>query len=291
MTQSIKLSDGRQLTYDIYGDPEGVPVIFSHGFSDSHVIRHPDDSLTASLGVRWIAADQPGVGGSTQMRGRKMVDWGTDMEQLADQLGLEAFNVAGHSGGAPHALSMAHRMPDRVRKVVLASPVAPFEEKGVASMLVMKDLKTIVKIRYLPFLIRWAMKAVAKKINKNIPSYVESIVEEQPNEAKTILRTPEQQALFEENLYLGYLQNEEGIYEMTLALWDWGFALHDIRQPVDIFYGNEDGIISPEMPRYLSHQLPSARVHEWDGANHYSFVDKDHWIEFVTAARDLRLDR
>lgn len=100
MTETMRLSDGRALTYDIFGDPEGTPVIFSHGFSDSHLIRHPDDSLTASLGVRWIAADQPGVGGSTPMKGRKMVDWGPDMEQLADHLGLEAFNVAGHSGAA-----------------------------------------------------------------------------------------------------------------------------------------------------------------------------------------------
>ena len=284
MTQTIKLSDGRQLTYDIYGNAEGVPVIFSHGFSDSHLIRHPDDLLTASLGVRWIAADQPGVGGSIPMKGRKMVDWGNDMEQLADHLGLETFNVAGHSGGGPHALSIAHHLPERVRKVVLASPVAPFDEKGVTSMLVMKDLKTVVKIRYLHFLIRWAMKAVAKKINKNIPSYVESIVDELPNEAETILRTPEQQALFEENLRQGYAQNEEGVYEMTLALWDWGFEPRDIRQPVDIFYGNKDGIISPQMSLYLSRQLPLARAHEWDGANHYSFIDKDCWIDFVTAS-------
>ena len=59
----MTLSDGRTLAFDSYGAPDGTPVIFSHGFSDSHVLRHPDDGLTASLGVRWIAADQPGVGG------------------------------------------------------------------------------------------------------------------------------------------------------------------------------------------------------------------------------------
>jgi pimeloyl-ACP methyl ester carboxylesterase len=274
MTKAVTLSDGRKLTYDIYGDPEGTPVIFSHGFSDSHVIRHPDDSLTASLGVRWIAADQPGVGGSTPMKGRKMVDWGTDMEQLADHLGLDAFNVAadqpgaGHSGGGPHALSIAYHLPDRVSKVVLASPVAPFDDNGVTSMLVLKDLKAIVKIRHLHHLIRWLMKFDAKKINKNIPSYVESIVDELPNEAKTILRNPEQEALFEENFRLGYVQNEEGVYEMTLALWNWGFEPRDIRQPVEFFYGNEVGIISPRLPLYLSEQLPSATAQEWDGANH-----------------------
>lgn len=154
MTETITLKDSRTLAFDSYGDPDGTPVIFSHGFSDSHVIRNPDDSLTASLGARWISADQPGVGGSSPKRGRKMVDWGSDMEELADHLGLQRFNVAGHSGGGPHALAIAFHMPDRVSKVTLASPVAPFDEPGVTDMLVMKDLKTIVRLRHLPPLIR-----------------------------------------------------------------------------------------------------------------------------------------
>ena len=97
--QDLKLSDGRDLAYDEYGDPDGTPVIFNHGLSDSALIRNPDDALTASLGVRVIAADQPGVGGSSPQKGRKMVDWGKDMEELADALGLGQFAVAGHSGG------------------------------------------------------------------------------------------------------------------------------------------------------------------------------------------------
>jgi len=141
LTKHITLRDGRTLAFDTYGDPNGTPVIFSHGFSDSHVIRHPDDSVTASLGVRWIAADEPGVGGSSPKKGRKMVDWGADMEELADHMGLDTFNVAGHSGGGPHALAVAFHMPERVRKVALASPVAPFDEPGVTKMLVLKDLK------------------------------------------------------------------------------------------------------------------------------------------------------
>ena len=35
----LKLADGRELTYDEYGDPDGAPVIFSHGLSDSRLIR------------------------------------------------------------------------------------------------------------------------------------------------------------------------------------------------------------------------------------------------------------
>ncbi len=34
MSQTLTLADGRELAYDVFGDPQGVPVIFSHGFSD-----------------------------------------------------------------------------------------------------------------------------------------------------------------------------------------------------------------------------------------------------------------
>ncbi|WP_367646723.1 alpha/beta fold hydrolase [Ruegeria arenilitoris] len=262
-------------------------MIFSHGFCDSHVIRHPDDSLTASLGVRWIAADEPGIGGSSPKKGRKMVDWGADMEDLADHLGLDTFNVAGHSGGGPHALAVAFHMPERVRKVALASPVAPFDKPGVAKMLVLKDLKTIAKLRHLTFLIRWLERTGAKKALKDIPSYVESLVDQMPNEAKTMLRNPEQQAVFEENFRLGYLQHEEGAFEMTMALWDWGFSPSDIQQPVEIFYGTADDIFSPEMPRYLCSELPNCTAHEWPDAGHFGFVDRERWIEFVGAVASL----
>ena len=63
---TMKLADGRTLAYDDYGDPQGKPVVFTHGFGDSMLIRNPDNALTASLGVRVIAPDQPGIGGSSR---------------------------------------------------------------------------------------------------------------------------------------------------------------------------------------------------------------------------------
>lgn len=281
--RTLTLADGRDLTYDVYGDPDGLPVVFSHGLADSCLIRNPDPALTASLGVRIIAADQPGVGGSTPDKGRRMVDWGLDMEQLADELGLQSFAVAGHSGGGPHALAVAVHMPERVTHGVLASPVGPFDEDGFAKMLVMRDLKLVVLLRHFHHVIRWAYASDVKKAQKDMGSYVDVLAEGDPSDADTFLSDPAQKEMFEANFARGIVQDEEGLYEMTMALWHWGFELEDVTAPFDVFYGDADDIISPEMPARVAERLPNGTAHVWPGAGHYGFVDRDRWTQFLGA--------
>lgn len=287
----LTLRDGRVLTYDEYGDPDGTPVIFCHGFGDSRLIRNPDDELTASLGLRIVAADQPGVGGSSPHPGRTMADWGPDMEQLADQVGIERFAVAGHSGGGPHALAIAHHCPDRVTRGVLASPVGPFDQDGFAKMLVMSDLKLVVKLRHFHHVIRWAYRSDIKKAQKDIGTYVETLAGEDQSDAHTLLADPAQRAMFEAGFTAGILQNEEGLYEMTMALWNWGFDLEDVAQPFDVFYGDCDQIISAQMPAHVADRLPDATSHVWPGAGHYGFIDRDRWTEFWAPLTGQHVDR
>jgi pimeloyl-ACP methyl ester carboxylesterase len=279
----LVLSDGRDLAYDVYGDPDGLPVIFNHGLSDSRLIRNPDEALTASLGVRVIAADQPGVGGSSPQEGRKMVDWGKDMEELANSLELDRFAVAGHSGGAPHALAIPYRMPDRVTKIALASPVSPLEEKGMSKLMINKDLKTMAKLHYLHHLIKWGSDWAAGKAERDIPSFVEATAEDDPSDAPTFLNDPDQRAMFEASFTAGMAQGGEGMYEMIMALWNWGFEPEAIDHPVELFYGDADDILDPKMPLHLASRLPDCTTHVWNGAGHYGFVDRQRWSEFFSA--------
>lgn len=282
----LTLSDGRFLSYETYGDPDGLPVIFSHGFADSRLLRNPDDQLTASLGVHLAIADQPGVGRSSPQPGRKMADWGPDMEQLADHLSFDQFTVAGHSGGGPHALAIAHHLPERVTRGILASPVGPLDQDGFAKMFVMRDLKLVVKLRHFHNLIRWAYRADAKKAQKDIGSFVEALADDDASDAPTFFANPEQREMFEANFTAGIVQDEEGLYEMTMALWDWGFELEDVHQPFDVYYGDADDIISPRMPQHVAERLPKAQAHVWPGAGHYGFIDRERWTQFWSTLKN-----
>lgn len=57
---TIRLRDGRQLAYEIWGDPDGTPVVFHHGTGDSRLARHPNETLTRDAGIRLVTVDRPG---------------------------------------------------------------------------------------------------------------------------------------------------------------------------------------------------------------------------------------
>ena len=91
----VEVAGGRQVAYEVGGAPDGIPVFLQHGTGDSRLCKHPSNELTASIGVRLITADRPGVGGSTPRKGRSLLDWVPDVEAVADALQLESFVVAG----------------------------------------------------------------------------------------------------------------------------------------------------------------------------------------------------
>jgi len=75
-----------------------------------------------------ITVDRPGYGRSDPAPGRQILDWPADVEELAAALGVEEFDVAGHSSGGPYALACAYSFPGRVKRVALISCIAPYAE-------------------------------------------------------------------------------------------------------------------------------------------------------------------
>ena len=123
----IALGDGRRIAYCEWGDRGGWPILLCHGAPGSRVFG-PDSTTTAEAGVRLITVDRPGYGRSDPRPGRQIRDWPADVEELAAALGIDEFDVAGHSSGGPYALACAAAFPGRVKRVALVSCIAPYGE-------------------------------------------------------------------------------------------------------------------------------------------------------------------
>jgi len=73
-----------------------------------------------------VSFGRAAYGGSTRHVGRDVASVGIDAEHVVDALGIERFAVMGASGGGPHALACAARMPGRVAAGATFASPAPF---------------------------------------------------------------------------------------------------------------------------------------------------------------------
>lgn len=119
LKQTVVLPNGLRLAYVEMGDPDGVPILLLHGFTDSA----RSWSLTApylATGFRVIAPDLRGHGHSDQPEGCYTIpEMANDVRFLIEALDLAPTHVVGHSLGGRLAQAIAERWPHLVRKIVL----------------------------------------------------------------------------------------------------------------------------------------------------------------------------
>src|SRR6202163_288219 len=121
----LALGGGGHLAFSEYGDANGMPVFFCHGWPSSRTMAELTDAAARDLGVRIISPDRPGISGSAFQANRKLVDWPPILKELVDDLGIGDFWMLAISGGAPYAYVTAWEMPQRVRAIAIVSGAAP----------------------------------------------------------------------------------------------------------------------------------------------------------------------
>lgn len=123
--RTVEAGDGRRLAVGCWGPDDGYPVFLLHGTPGSRLGPRPRTRDLHLSGIRIIAYDRPGYGGSARLPGRSVAHAAADVEAIARDLGLPEFSVVGRSGGAPHALACAAFLPHVVRSVAILASLAP----------------------------------------------------------------------------------------------------------------------------------------------------------------------
>ena len=79
LNYAVRTADGRQLSTQVYGDPDGRPVFLLHGTPGSRLGPHPRSAVLHRLGVQLISFDRPGYGESDRLEGRRVADIAADV--------------------------------------------------------------------------------------------------------------------------------------------------------------------------------------------------------------------
>ena len=123
----IALPTGVTLNVQLGGPEGGEPILFLHGFPESHRTWR---AILPDLARAWrvVAPDQRGFGASDKPEGvenyktDRIVE---DLIALADALGFDRFTLAGHDWGGAVAWLAALKHPDRIRRLIIVNAPHP----------------------------------------------------------------------------------------------------------------------------------------------------------------------
>ncbi|KAJ4122712.1 hypothetical protein NW768_010152 [Fusarium equiseti] len=280
--QTHTLSDGRQLGFAEYGKPNGHPIFYFHGFPSSRLEAQPVDEIAQRVGVRLIALDRPGFGLSSPNPGYRIIDWPSDVMELAKAKSLDRFSVFGLSGGGPFALACAYALPKSKLVSVGLFASAPPWEAGIQHVDASRKLLRFLAVNYPNLLtgalnvanrsIRWlvltrpAIKRIGKWLDTEDSKHPPTPESKKPHEERI-------QDLVKMLLDEPFRQGAGGtVYEAKLlSSLDWGFKLEDANfEKVLIWHGVKDTNAPIEMIRYMAEKVPGSELVEFEEDTHYT---------------------
>ncbi|KAL1900552.1 hypothetical protein Sste5346_002275 [Sporothrix stenoceras] len=279
MSQQFTLPDGRHLEYRVSGDPTGYPLIWFHGTPSSTEPPPALEKAAREQGIKIIAAARPGYGDSSRHVGRRIIDAVADTQALNDFLGVKECIVMGWSGGGPHALAMAARLPGAKAALTIAGvgpAVAPdldflagqgednieefrAAEQGEPQLRAFcENMRSEIKaggpegaVAALDTILSDVDKAAAKR--GDLGDYLFNVLNDG-------LRTGVD----------GWVDDD---LEFTQA---WGFDLSEIKVPVLLYQGSDDKMVPYSHGQWFAKHLPAdaLRAHLIEGEGHVSLVAK-----------------
>ena len=277
---SIRLPDGRVLAYAEYGNPDGIAVLGLHGTPGTRHIFSLGDASARKHGLRLIAPDRAGVGGSGDRPDHSLAGHVEDAVALLDHLGVEKFGVLGFSGGGPYAAEVSRQVPHRIRALTLVSAHVQGVQPGPGHRILMKLANVSIPVTRLVFL-AIAIPTVA------VPNFSRFLIGPGLNRS-------DRQALKDREIRRCLTKGIAGV------LWSGRATALEARNfyrerpsspialdaPVRIWHGAEDKVIVPEAAIIYSRMFPGSYLTVIPKAGHlWGLVACDQVL--ATLAHDL----
>jgi pimeloyl-ACP methyl ester carboxylesterase len=253
-----------------------------HGTPGSRLLC-PDERATTAAGVRLIAFDRPGYGGSDPRPGRSIADGADDIEELIRRLELPPVVAVGWSGGGPYALACAARIPELVASIgVVAGDGPPDDVPGFWDLASPELRDVVAAVRMDPVAARPRVADLLGWYAADPAAIVDGAPVD-PDDPDTAVRTVPAvadalRAMFVE----GARQGATGFADDWIATFlPWGFALPAIDREIHLWWGDGDRLTTRAHTDLLATALPRARLTIYPGEGHSIAIT--HWQDILDA--------
>ena len=273
LLESVKLSDGRSLSFARFGDPSGKPVFYFHGFPGSRLEPQSNHDAFLKAGIQLLALDRPGIGHSTRKNKRKLLDWPDDVVEIAKILKLEKFSILGVSGGGPYALACARAIPGYLNKVTVACGLGPIDAPNATSGMMLSNRVLFRYGKFFPPVLHLSTFLMVRQLSSKPAKGLKKFVEGLPEPDRLVLSKTDAQDFVAASAVEGVRQGsgplleEIGIYSRS-----WGFKLEDLNVPVSLFQGEVDIDVPASMARHQASLIPDCEINSYPDDGHFSLL-------------------
>jgi len=271
-TRSVALADGRSLEVHELGDPGGFPIVYHHGTPGSGTLY----ARWATPGVRLIAYDRAGYGGSARKHGRAVVDVVADITAVADALGLERFATWGLSGGGPHVLACAALCDERLVAAATLAGVGPWNAEGLDWLAGMGegnleefDLVLAGEEALLP-----AIERERDNLLGVTPAQLREAMAAHLSPTDSAALTADLAEYLHANIAHAIANSGDGWIDDNLAFVEpWGFELSSIARPVLVLQGGDDLMVPRQHGEWLAANVPGCESRIEDAHGHLTLAE------------------
>lgn len=280
---TLRLRDGRVLSYAAYGRPDGYPVFGFHGTPGSRRMMQVLEPAALAADARLIAPERPGYGFSQPNPRGTLLGYPDDIRQLADALQIERFGVLGVSGGGPFALACAHQLGDRMSAAGVLSGIGPLGQPGSTRGMIAMNRILFTLGKYSPGLVGFLMPRLIKGSLRSMDKHIRE------GTSPSADLPPQVLAMMIADQRESVLNGGDGIALDMQAIWRaWGFNFEDIETRVLLWHGDADNLAPAALARQIADRLQNSDAVFFPGEGHTDPLIKhgeEIFSELVNAAR------
>jgi pimeloyl-ACP methyl ester carboxylesterase len=267
----VSRSDGSVIAVEVAGEQGGTPVLLCHGLADSRLSVHLFTQAARELGLRLVAPDRPGIGGTDPRRLPRLADWAEDAALVLDALAVESAAVLGISGGGPFAAACAARLPGRIRSLTLVSALGPpgWPARGMAP----GQRVALQAARHAPALGGWFLGRLAVLARRHPRLFLRLAASELPGTDRRAIGQPGMREAFLAGYAEAFRCGSGGVaQDLRVLTRPWGFELDSITVPAWVHHGDADTTVPPQHARLFAEAIPGAQLQLHHGYGHFSIL-------------------
>jgi len=267
--------DGRTLAVLEAGDESGHAVVAIHGTPGSGLLWRGMIEDAEARGMRLLAYDRPGYGGSDPHPGRTVADAARDVAAIADALGIERFAVEGGSGGGPHTLACAALLPERVVAAACLAGVATYPAEGLDWLdgMGQSNLDEFAAVLAGRETLEPFLRAQADAMLAANPEAIADALRSLLSPPDAAVLTGEYAEYLAESTRRAIGKRLDGwIDDDFVFIKQWGFELSEIRVPVQLLHGAQDRFVPIAHGEWLAERIPGVDAHLYEEDGHLTIL-------------------